>query len=82
MRIGFAPGAIAAVVLLGLSSCVYPPPPPPPFSPVPPPPYVAPMPPPPPPIAYRHCPPGMHWVRAHRTAAGHRIRAHCAPNRR
>ncbi len=80
MKAVLAPVSLAAAVLLGLSSCVYPPPPPPYLEPVPPPPYVAPVPP-PPPVAYRHCPLGWHWVRAHRNAAGRWIRGHCAPNR-
>jgi len=31
-------------------------------------------------VAYRGCGPGGHWVRAHYTPDGRRIRGHCAPN--
>jgi hypothetical protein len=31
-------------------------------------------------VAYRGCGPGAHWVRAHYTPDGRRIRGHCAPN--
>jgi hypothetical protein len=80
-------GALAAAMLLGLSSCYVPPPydyPPPaamPYGP-PPPPAVMPYgpPPPPPPIAYRGCGPGWHWVRAHRNRWGRWVRGHCAHN--
>src|SRR5439155_9447019 len=78
MKAVLASSTVAAIMLFGLASCVYPPPPPPPpASPVPPPPYAAPMPPPPPPpVAMRHCPPGMHWVRAHRMPNGRWVRGH------
>jgi hypothetical protein len=62
------------VVFLGLSSCVYPVP-----EPVPYPYYVAPGP--LPPIAYRRCAPGSHWVRGHYSQSGAWIGGHCAGNR-
>jgi hypothetical protein len=64
---------VAMVVFLGLSSCVYPVP-----EPVPYPDYVAPVP--PPPIAYRRCAPGWHWVRGHYNQWGAWIRGHCLRN--
>jgi len=85
MKSLLASGALSIVVALSLSSCLYPPPPPPPFAPAP---FVAPAPGPyvapilvPPPIVYRHCAPGWHWVRGHHSQYGRWIRGHCAPNR-
>jgi hypothetical protein len=65
MKSLLAAGALSVVVALSLSSCLYPPP----FAQAPfvapaPGPYVAPIPV-PPPIVYRHCAPGWHWVRGH-----------------
>lgn len=85
MRSLLASGALSIVVALSLSSCLYPPPPPPPFVQAPfvapaPGPYLAPIPV-PPPIVYRHCAPGWHWVRGHHNRYGRWIRGHCAPNR-
>jgi hypothetical protein len=84
MKSVLAPGALSLVLALGLSSCLYPPPPPP-YGPAPymapaPGPYVVPAPV-PPPVVYRHCAPGWHWIRAHRNRWGRWVRGHCAPNR-
>ena len=85
MKSLLASGALSIVVALSLSSCLYPPPPPPPLVQAPfvapaPGPYVMPAPV-PPPIVYRHCAPGWHWVRGHHSRYGRWIRGHCAPNR-
>ena len=83
MRSVILSGAVAAALTLGLSACTNP------YdpgqraigggvgavvgaatTPTPPPRYVA----------YRGCGPGGHWVRAHYTPDGRRIRGHCAPN--
>src|SRR5439155_21310588 len=76
---------LAGAIILGLSACVYVPPPPPPLG-LPPPPIAAPPPyampaPLPPPVAYRRCALGWHWVPGHHNRAGRWIRPHCAPNR-
>jgi hypothetical protein len=85
MKSLLAAGALSVVVALSLSSCLYPPPPPPllvqaPFVAPAPGPYVAPAPL-LPPIVYRHCAPGWHWVRGHHGRYGRWVRGHCAPNR-
>lgn len=81
MKSLLAPGALSLGLALGLSSCLYPPPPPPaPFVAPAPGPFVVPAPM-PPPVVYRHCRPGWHWVRGHHNRHGRWIRGHCAPNR-
>jgi hypothetical protein len=85
MKSLLASGALSIVAALSLSSCLYPPPPPPPFAQAPfvapaPGPYVAPIPV-PPPVVYRHCAPGWHWVRGHHSRYGRWVRGHCAPSR-
>ena len=72
-------GALAAAMILGLSSWVLVPPPPPPLPG--PPPYAYAPPPPPPPVFHRHCRLGWHWVPGHHNRFGRWVRGHCAPNR-
>src|ERR1700704_2659271 len=57
---------------LALSFCVYPVPEPAPYE------YVAAAP--TPPVAYRRCAPGWHWVRARHTPSGAWVRGRCARN--
>src|SRR5213079_1935530 len=64
--------ALATSAVLALSSCVYPGPEPYAYGP---PVYVAP---PPPPIAYRQCARGWHWVRGPHPASGRWVPGHCA----
>jgi hypothetical protein len=76
MRALVAIGALAAALTLGLSSCVYVP-----VEPVPAYRYVEPVPATPyPPVAYRRCARGWHWVRGHYNRWGRWVPSHCTRN--
>src|SRR5947208_429897 len=69
-------GTLVAALMLGLPSCVYVP-----VEPLPPYGYVAPVPETPyPPIAYRRCGHGWHWVRGRYNHVGRWLPSHCARN--
>jgi hypothetical protein len=69
-------GALTAALTFGLSSCVYVP-----VEPVPAYRYVAPAPLAPyPPVAYRRCGHGWHWVGGHYNQRGRWVPSHCARN--
>src|ERR1700730_59684 len=76
MRALIVTGAVAAALILDLSACVYVP-----VEPAPPYRYVAPLPvPPSPPVAYRRCARGWHWVHGHYNRWGRWVPSHCARN--
>src|SRR5438034_8660351 len=76
MRAVVVPGALFVAVILDLPSCVYVP-----VEPVPAYGYAAPVPVTAyPPVAYRRCGHGWHWVRGHYNARGRWERSHCVRN--